>query len=188
MYQHRSCFAAEYVPEKFYYKIPFLFSFQFTWRGNFHAARILRAPYLRSDFLLLIERWPKAPSTTSFTNCFFSPDNTTMKGFLLAFFIPALLIVSDAKFADSSIIDTSDKCQSALRVKVLGIGQDTSVPRARESCARSCGEGFNSFYMERCPELCGIGPKTKKVSRQPKCTLCYPDKDKLINDCRSLIF
>ncbi len=110
-----------------------------------------------------------------------------MKGFLLAFFIPALLIVSDAKFADSSIIDTSDKCQSALRVKVLGIGQDISVPRARESCERSCGEGFNSFYLKRCPELCGIGPKTKKVSGQSKCTLCYPDKDKFINDCRSLI-
>lgn len=107
-----------------------------------------------------------------------------MKGFALVLFIAVLLIVSEGKFVDTSTIDTSGVCQSVLRVKILGIGQDTDLSGARKKCETSCGVGYISFYKERCREICGLG---QKYDPKQKCELCYPGTYSLVKDCRYLI-
>ncbi len=110
-----------------------------------------------------------------------------MKSYPAVVFLLTIVVVSEARIDDYSIVDEFNKCTSELRVKIQGSGKANLLSAARINCKDTCIAGVVEFKNMRCPEQCGITLIHPQPRKGPICHLCYNAKKCYILLCKRLI-
>ncbi len=115
-----------------------------------------------------------------------STYRSTMKWYASAVFFFTVMLASESKVVDNSIVDRYVKCTSELRVNIEGGGKATLVKEARKLCKNDCREGTKLFSGRHCARICGLVLNYPPPGA-PICELCTSDPGCYIKLCRCLI-
>ncbi len=107
-----------------------------------------------------------------------------MKTTLIYTALLLLLVLSvNARIIDNCVFEPyPPQCKSALRIRILGKGQDIYESEARRLCETSCADGTRGFKDYRCPKLCGLERKSPS-----NCNLCSNGVNVEVRRCRDAV-